>query len=178
MTWIFFRGGRKMKTIPNFPDYQITKDGRVWSKPRMSAQKHKIGGQWLKPRNRMGYPAVQLQRQTCSIHRLVLETFIGPCPDGMECRHLNGIRTDNHLINLCWGTHSENQFDAVQHKTHVDNRGEKHPLSKLKEQDVRMIIYMYRTGLFLQREIAEIYNVLQNTVSRILNQKRWNHLYG
>jgi len=168
--------------VPGFPDYSITKDGQIWSKPRISAQKHKIGGQWLKPRSRVGYLAVELyinsRSYTCNIHRLVLETFIGPCPEGMECRHLNGNKQDNRLENLKWGTHSKNQYDAVQHQTHVDNRGEKHGLAKLTEQDVRMIIYMYRTGLFLQREIAEIYNVFQNTISRIITGKRWRHLYA
>lgn len=52
------------------------------------------------------------------VHRLVLEAFVGPCPPGMECRHLNGDSGDNHLRNLQWGTPSENQFDKVRHGTH------------------------------------------------------------
>ena len=173
-----------MKPIPNFPDYQITKDGRVWSNLRMSVQKHKIGGQWLKPRKRKqgGYLYVTLyeglRQHTRYIHRLVLEIFVGSCPPGMECRHLDGNPKNNKLDNLCWGNHSENQYDAVKHRTHVDNRGEKHGLAKLTEQDVRMIIYMYRTGLFLQKEIAKIYGIYQNTVSRIVNRKRWGYLYA
>jgi hypothetical protein len=34
------------------------------------------------------------------VHRLVLETFVGSCPAGMEACHNNGIRTDNRLENL------------------------------------------------------------------------------
>lgn len=33
---------------------------------------------------------------------------------GEKCRHLNDIRTDDKLSNLCWGTHGENIRDAVK----------------------------------------------------------------
>jgi len=39
---------------------------------------------------------------TYPVHRLVLLAFMGPCPKGMRCRHLNGVRNDNRLVNLCW----------------------------------------------------------------------------
>lgn len=49
------------------------------------------------------------------VHRLVLEAFVGPCPAGMECRHLNGNPSDNRLENLAWGTKRENGYDRVLH---------------------------------------------------------------
>jgi hypothetical protein len=51
------------------------------------------------------------------IHRMVLEAFVGPCPEGMECRHLDGDRANNTLTNLCWGTHTENIRDRGRHGT-------------------------------------------------------------
>jgi hypothetical protein len=36
----------------------------------------------------------------------------------MQCRHLNGIPTDNRIENLCYGTISENIRDQVRHGTH------------------------------------------------------------
>lgn len=56
------------------------------------------------------------------VHRLVLEAFVGPCPTGMQCRHLNGIADDNRLENLCWGTASEDNYDRVRHGTHQHSR--------------------------------------------------------
>lgn len=60
-------------------------------------------------------------RGSCStllVHRLVMMAFIGPCPDGMEVRHLDGDPTNNNLDNLRYGTRPQNQEDAVRHGTH------------------------------------------------------------
>ncbi len=174
----------KMKTIPGFSNYAISKDGKVWSKPRKELRGHVLKGKWLKPgKTKDGYLFIILtkdfQQYAHRIHRLILETYVGPCPAGMECRHLDGNSTNNQLGNLKWGTPKENHQDSIQHRTYIGlkQKGEKHPLSKLKEKDVRMIIYMYRTGLFLCQEIAKIYKVVPNTVSRIVNKKRWKHLW-
>jgi hypothetical protein len=56
------------------------------------------------------------------VHRLVLEAFIGPCPDGMEGCHNNGDPSDNRLANLRWDTRSNNALDAVAHGTHTQRR--------------------------------------------------------
>ncbi|MDE2095631.1 MAG: HNH endonuclease [Patescibacteria group bacterium] len=71
------------------------------------------------------------------VHRLVLEAFIGPCPPGMECRHLNGNRSDNRLENLCWGTRIENVEDKRKHGTIL--RGEMNPNAKLTADTVIQI---------------------------------------
>lgn len=56
-------------------------------------------------------------RTSAQLHRVVLEAFIGPCPDGMEALHINGNPADNRVGNLRWGTRSENQIDRVRHGT-------------------------------------------------------------
>ena len=77
-------------------DYIVFPDGRIWS------EKRKI---YLKPDiKKDGYLRVTLcQHGKTSrkyIHRLVLETFVGPCPLGMQCRHLDGNRSNNEVDNL------------------------------------------------------------------------------
>lgn len=49
------------------------------------------------------------------VHRLVAETFLGPCPDGMEVRHLNGDPADNRVENLAYGSRRENMLDRSAH---------------------------------------------------------------
>lgn len=165
----------EIQTIPSFPAYCVTKDGRIWSKKNQ---------QFLKPDSIKGYFCVSLYKdlkQYCKqISRLVLETFIGPCPDGMECCHNNGVRTDNRLKNLRWDTAKSNHQDAIKHETHTSlhNAGEKAGQAKLTETDVRMIIYMYRTKLFSQRAIAKIYNVCQATIGFIITKRNWKHIWA
>lgn len=64
-----------------------------------------------------GHIAAGITRKTRYFHRLVLEAFIGPCPEGMECRHLDGDAGNNRLENLAWGTPIENGEDKVRHGT-------------------------------------------------------------
>ena len=62
-----------------------------------------------------GYKQVSLSKgnrqRTHKVHRLVLEAFVGPCPEGMESCHANDIPGDNRLENLRWGTRRENLLE-------------------------------------------------------------------
>lgn len=51
------------------------------------------------------------------VHRLVLETFVGPCPPGMEACHNDGNPANNHVSNLRWDTGSSNMLDKRRHGT-------------------------------------------------------------
>ena len=67
-----------------------------------------------------GYRGVTLYgfkgaRQDIAVHLLMLTAFVGPEPDGMVTRHLDGDKTNNILTNLAYGTPSENARDAVAH---------------------------------------------------------------
>jgi hypothetical protein len=55
------------------------------------------------------------------VHRLVLEAFAGPCPEGQEARHYDENDPRNaRLSNLKWGTSGENKRDQVRHGTHPE----------------------------------------------------------
>ena len=51
------------------------------------------------------------------IHTLVMRAFVGPLPEGMEVRHLDGNAQNNHLSNLRYGTRAENDQDMLRHGT-------------------------------------------------------------
>ena len=162
-----------MKQIPNFPNYAITKDGRVWSNYRSI---------WLKPsKHRQGYLQVILWRNDkgfCrKIHTLVLETYVSCRPKNKECRHLDGNILNNNLSNLQWGTHKENKRDSIRHKTHRGfGRGESNSNHKLTGKDVINIICLWNTKLFKQKEIAKMYNISRSYINVIINGKVWKHL--
>ena len=99
--------------------YQVSNLGRV---KRIAHYKNTYSGRVLTQNlDNKGYLRVHLSKNNKSInrsiHQLVLEAFVGPKPDGLQGRHLNGNRLDNQLINLQWGTPSENQKDSIRHGT-------------------------------------------------------------
>lgn len=137
--------------------------------------------QWraLKPgrSTKCGHLSVGLWRdgvkRNRKVHRLVLEAFVGPCPDGMECRHLDGNPTNNKLDNLVWGTSKENEADKLLHGT--DNRGERQGGSKLTEAEVIEIRRLRASGTTGQA-IADKYGINQHHVSHICLGRRWAHV--
>ena len=90
--------------------YEVSSIGRV-----RNVVREKI----LTPSDSNGYCTIGLRRdgkhKTKLVHRIVLEAFVGPCPDNMICRHLNCRRKDNRSKNLRWGTHKENGEDMRRH---------------------------------------------------------------
>ena len=92
--------------------YSVSSLGRVrqdTAGPRTKA------GRVVHPHPIRGYPSVSLRGDTkCSryVHLLVLLTFRGPCPDGMEGLHYNDDPSDAGLRNLRYGTHIQNYEDA------------------------------------------------------------------
>lgn len=108
--------------IVDFDGYEVSDDGRVrsldrWVPAGPSGKSARfVTGRVLKLRLRppRGYPMVTLGHSDKRyVHRLVLEAFVGPCPDGMECLHRNDDPTDNRLCNLRWGTRAQNLADRV-----------------------------------------------------------------
>ena len=104
--------------VPEWEDlYEVSEWGHVWSirKDRPMRPSYTNSG---------NYPLLILSRngkQTGKyVHHLVLEAFVGPCPEGMEARHLDGNSYNPDLTNLCWGTSSENKFDEIHHGTHAE----------------------------------------------------------
>lgn len=150
--------------------YEVSNYGQVKSIPRPSA----TGGIRAQRRNSGGYPYVVLSgnglRTTRTVHRLVLEAFVGPKPDGMEARHLDGMRDNNRLDNLCWGTKTENMADKLMHGT--DNRGERCGNAKLTRDDVLTIRSMDGT----QQEIADKFGISQVHAGRIINRQVWTDI--
>lgn len=112
------------RAVPGYEgSYEVSDLGRVRSLDRITDR----GRRW---RGRMmttcplpnGYLIVTLWRDGCQrsplVHRLVLAAFVGPAPDDTEALHGDGDRTNNRLVNLSWGTHSENAQDQLAHGTH------------------------------------------------------------
>lgn len=166
-----------IREVPGHKGYYATIDGRIWSAPKIGSS---TMGIYLKPRAKScGHLQMCLMpdKRNYYVHRLILETFVGKCPDGMEACHINGSPACNHIYNLRWDTKSNNQKDSIKYGTYPDKSGENNPYSKLKEQDVRITVYMYKIGKFTQKKLAEIYGVKRQTISDIINKRNWKYIW-
>ncbi len=74
---------------------------------------------------------------------------------------------------LFLGTTKDNTIDMMNKGRGVYPKGSHHGQSKLKERDVLEIRKIYKKGN--GTIIAKFYGVTQSVISRIINNKVWNH---
>lgn len=174
-----------IRPIAGFPGYLISNKGDVYSTWKQNGRKPAINTgeiqRKLKPSiHKYGHVCARLSKnQTIYdkfVHRLALETFVGPCPEGMETCHNNGDPTDNRIENLRWDTHKANFKDAIQHQTLCRMDGEKNGMSRLTENQIREIRKLAKERTLTQKEIAEKFSIHEETVGRIHRRKRWKYL--
>lgn len=160
--------------------YRVSDDGEVDSLRRVILMSNGVsrtikGKRLKKSLSSEGYLVVGVGRdrrnRTVQVHTLVLTAFVGPCPKGMECRHLNGIKTDNRITNLAWGTREENSQDKVSHGT--DNRGEKHATSKFTDSQAEDIRKRFTGKRGWMSEEAKRRSVSKTTIWDIIHGRTY-----
>lgn len=93
------------KTMTGYPNYIITKDGKVYNSKR---------NKYLIPaKNEGGYMFIGLsdndnKRKSFSIHRLVALVFIDNVKNCPEVNHIDFDKTNNNVSNLEWISRSDN----------------------------------------------------------------------
>jgi hypothetical protein len=157
--------------------YEVSDHGRIRrvGKANGATPGHILAQQ----RNQRGYATVALRRpgvrERQFMHRLVLLAFVGPPPDGHECNHKNGIRTDARLANLEWMTHPNNLRHAVQTGLKPTLRGQQlGRATKLNPDQVREIRRL--KNVIPSWEIAEQFGVKRRAVLAIWAGESWGWL--
>ena len=153
------------RDIPGEPGYQVSSNGRVKSCRRTivrkNGRKQTIRERILKPSpDEWGYAMVGVNRKTYKIHRLVSLSFMPQKKAGQEIRHLDGDPANNNLINLAYGSHSENVLDCYDYRGKVRNR------QKLTENSAALIKSEISAGR-KSRDIAKEYGVSEQTICDI-----------
>ena len=110
-----------------------------------------------------------------TLPRLICLVRDGPPPEGQEVRHLCGNAACNNPDHLAYGTHSENMRDTWVHGTH--NRGERHYMNTLTEEDVRQIRHLYASGFFTYAELGEEFGINRVHAHWIAKRKSWKWLH-
>ena len=162
------------KVIPAFGGrYEASKTGEI---------RHSLNKNVRKARkNKCGYLQLNFPRNdgtgksdTILVHRLIALTFI-PNPLNLpEVNHIDGNKQNNCVDNLEWCDRSENGKHAYKMGLSHVYKGESHVKAKLTNEQAKQVRQLYK-GKVSQRELADLFNVSQITVSRVIRGKRYGN---
>lgn len=149
--------------------YEVSDLGRVRT---VRIRKHDV--------NDHGYAMIFLSRngkvRYIPVHRLVGEAFLGPLPPGLMTRHGPGGKLDNRLMNLCYGTNSENQIDRARDgNPNTGFSGEAHPAAKLTDAIVAECRRRHAAGE-TQSALAREFGVTFQAMHLAVRGKNWRHV--
>ena len=161
-----------MAKIDRFPCYEFDERGFVVSFVKKFPRV-------LRPIKMGQYVGLQLKRadghiEKAYLHRLICEAHNGPCPSGMECRHLDGDKSNNAASNLAWGTRLENEQDKIAHGSIAS--GEANGMAKLTADQVRQMRSVRAETGDSYAKIAKSFGVSTMTAHRAINGKLWRNV--
>lgn len=196
------------REVTGFDGYEVSSLGNVrsWRKlGRCGVGLRRESPRVLSPVvNKDGYLVVSLGRVRFLVHRLVLTTFVGPCPEGMEgCHDPDRSPSNNALSNLRWDTRKGNVDDCRRHGTisrgephrarmrlvaargerHRSRtmpssiaRGEAHKNSKLDDARVSLVRFLHISHGASYSMLREWFGVSNATLHRAIHGSTWAHV--
>lgn len=130
--------------------------------------------EWPFTRGSNGYGMIWKNGRYVPATHAVMEAIGKPRPTPQhQIAHKPVVCRNPACINpkhIRWASPAENQADKRTDQT--DNRGERHPMSKITADDVRAI----RADDGLQKDIARRYGIDAGHVSAIRARKAWRHV--
>lgn len=114
-----------------------------------------------------GYGRCRVNGRKRLVHRVVYEARKGPIPEGMQIMHSCDNRRCCNPMHLSLGTGQDNTNDRKA----KDRLG-----FKINTAQALEIIRLVREEGRKQTEVGKMFGLTQQTVSRIVNGKRWFHL--
>lgn len=163
--------------------YLISNLGRVMSLPRGKKTSRNIKSTYI---GNKGYEQVGLSGngnyRTLRIHRLVAEAFISNPEKKEQVNHIDGVKTNNCVLNLEWNTNQENRNHAKENgliakgETHSGLSGENHGRSKLTEKQVLKIRELFNSGNYTKESLSKQFGVSRINIYRIVTNKLWKHI--
>lgn len=145
--------------------YEVSNLGRIRrAKPGLQTWP----GRHIKTFTVFGYPVFNVfipgRRKMRRVHQLVAAAFIGPCPQGHEVNHKDGVKANNHVTNLEYVTSSENTLHSF--RTGLQN-------TKFPQSTIDRVRSMHRDGMSV-RQIVDATGV-SNTYCRVLVKGLWRN---
>jgi len=157
--------------------YSVSNLGRVRAEVRI--QRNKLfRARILRPGLSHGYQQVFLTNHARvsrneRVHRLVLNAFRGPCPNGYEASHEDNDRANNHLNNLEWKPRAWNRAEPYRNGR---TRGpyNAHEAARVQFTPEQYTDILALKGQRTERDVAKLYGVTHTTIGRIWRGLHWS----
>lgn len=168
----------KWKSIPGWPGYEVSDWGNVHSYKR----RVKGRGRWVIDESPQRVLKASLDRENgyrrvilchngkpklCTVARLVLLAFVGPCPEGMEACHTDCNSENDRLDNLRYDTHINNSYDGVG----------SHAKTRLTNKRAVVVKQLAADGLS-DEELASMFGVSVSTIANCRLGHRYSYTSG
>jgi len=126
-------------------------------------------GCWLLKftKSNKGYAQMYVGNKNKSAHRVSYETFVGPIPKGLLVLHHCDIRHCVNPAHLWLGTAKDNTKDMVLKRRHT---------ARFNDEQVKEIRKLYSSGECILKDLAEMFNVSQTSISNIVRFKTYSIL--
>jgi hypothetical protein len=140
----------KLYDIFLYSNYQITKDGRIWSK---------LNSKFIKQRICNGYYTVCLNDDSITVHRLVAQQFLENPDKKPYVHHINKNILDNRVENLKWVTQKEN--------CSLHNKQTSHPRVVIQKDKDGKIINKFNS----LKEAGQAIGMSESSISKVVTGK-------
>jgi hypothetical protein len=159
--------------MENVVDLKVAR--RFWQK--VDKQGENECWNWIGAKSGYRYGSFSIHSYTqIKAHRLSWLIHFGDIPKGMLVCH----KCDNSLCvnpkHLFLGTTTDNMRDMTRKGRHANMAGEHNPRAKLCNEDIIEIKEKYESGKFKQKELANLYGIVQTGISCIILGKTWKNV--
>jgi hypothetical protein len=135
---------------------------------------------WTGHKNQGGYGHISVACALLRAHRVSwIIHHKQDVPEGLDILH---SCVNNRICcnpdHLRPGTDADNAGDKKkQGRLFIPRvKGERHGMSKLKEEQIIEIRKLHATGKYRQKDIGEMFGVTRSMISYVVNGKNWTHL--
>jgi hypothetical protein len=143
-------------------------------------QRHYIQGdpnecwEWQAGRDKDGYGSIgNGTGRSIKAHRYAYERTYGAILPSMVVMHTCDNPPCVNPNHLRMGTHRENSQDKIRKGRADSSKGASHHSAVLDREKVLQIRQLSTSGGYSQQELAAMFGVKQNTISRTISRKTW-----